>query len=223
MALDLKGRQLGRLKVIERARIEGAHNAMWLCRCSCGNTTIVAAANLGRTTFSCGCLAKETAANLLRERKYSKTHGKTGSAEYRVWQLMKRRCYNKNDEKYPIYGGRGIVVCDRWRNSFPNFLTDMGNRPSPKHSIERRNMNGNYEPNNCELATAVTQMRNTSRNVFVVINGQRRCVAEWCDIFGVYRSKPYEMTYRRGRNHNLPPAFSSIEDAIRELYRQHRR
>jgi hypothetical protein len=219
--LDLKGRRLGRLLVIERVKVRGTNNAMWRCLCDCGNETVAAAANIGKTTFSCGCLAKETAASLLRGNTHTMTHGGCGTDEYRTWQLIKRRCYNTNDEKYPIYGGRGIKVCKEWKDDFPQFLADMEPRPSKAHSIERKDVNGDYTKDNCKWATSIEQARNTTRNVFVEINGKTRCVAEWCDLFGVSRVKPYDMCRGTGRDRCGPPAFDTIEDAIRELYRRH--
>lgn len=87
-------------------------------------------------------------------------HGGTKSVEYNTWAQMKARCYNSKSHNYINYGARGITVCDRWKNSFGAFLKDMGPRPSPKHSIDRINNNGNYEPNNCRWATNSEQVRN---------------------------------------------------------------
>lgn len=221
MALDLAGKRFGRLLAIERVKVPGANNAMWRCQCDCGQETVAAAANLGKTTMSCGCLQRETARETLKRGKYGHIHGGTGSAEYRAWQLIKRRCYNPNDEKYPHYGGRGIQVCERWRNSFPNFLADMGPRPSPLHSIDRKDVNGNYTLANCQWATDIEQMRNTTRNVFVEIDGQRHCVSEWCEIMSIPIWKVYELLRPRGAKRNLPPKCSSTEEAVRYAYQHY--
>lgn len=83
--------------------------------------------------------------------------------EYQCWWNMLARCYNPQDERYKWYGARGIQVCERWRASFTDFFADMGNRPSPKHSIDRKNNDGNYEPRNCRWATVKEQANNQRR------------------------------------------------------------
>lgn len=97
---------------------------------------------------------------------------------------MKSRCLNKNDDSYPDYGGRGIIVCDRWLN-FENFLSDMGRRPSPQHTIERINNNGNYEPSNCKWATSAEQRLNTRRTVFIEVKGKRVKLQEFAKSLGL--------------------------------------
>src|ERR1700689_1121002 len=145
MPRELSGNRFSRLLVLRRVKIDGARNAMWECLCDCGNTTVVAAANIGKSTRSCGCLAKETAAKLLRGNTTNRTHNMVSSVEYRAWSKLKMRCYQPRNPKYPLYGARGIRVCDRWRDSFENFYADMGPRPSKRHSIERQNNDGHYE------------------------------------------------------------------------------
>jgi hypothetical protein len=86
------------------------------------------------------------------------------SPEYQAWTGMKGRCYNEKHQRYPYYGARGITVCDSWKSSFVEFLKDMGRRPSPKHSLERKDNDGNYEPRNCIWATKKEQMNNTRRS-----------------------------------------------------------
>jgi hypothetical protein len=223
-ALNLKGKRFGRLLVVEKTHIPNAHNAMWKCQCDCGNATVAAAANIGRTTFSCGCLAKETAAALLRGNTYTRTHNQSHTPEHDAWGRMQQRCYNPNDHKYPIYGARGITICQRWLDSFENFYADMGPRPSPKHSIDRYpNNDGNYEPENCRWATNPQQSRNKRTNNWITIEGVTLCLVDWCDRLGIPRWKPHEMCRKRGAKRNLPPTFTSSEKAIRHLYeRAHR-
>jgi hypothetical protein len=100
--------------------------------------------------------------------------------EYRAWRSMRDRCYNLNYSSYPIYGGRGISVCEAWNGSFERFLADMGMKPSPKHSIERLDVNGNYEPNNCVWADHFQQANNRRNNRIITANGKTQTLAQWC-------------------------------------------
>jgi hypothetical protein len=132
---------------------------LWLCRCDCGEETVVSSRDLrSGHARSCGCLRDETARTVgHRNRK----HGRSTSPEYRAWTEMKRRCYGENRRGYDNWGGRGIVVCERWLNSFEDFLADTGPRPSPAHSLDRwPNNDGNYEPGNCRWATTSEQSKN---------------------------------------------------------------
>lgn len=184
---------------------------MWLCQCDCGSTTVAAAANLGKTTMSCGCLQSETASAQMR------THGMTKTTEFKIWQGMQQRCHNPNDTGYPNYGARGISVCERWRSDFRNFLFDMGKRPSRKHSIDRfPNRDGNYEPENCRWATSTEQTRNANYNRFVEIGGTTLCVTEWAERLGVNREKFYNMVKWNKRS-----GVASVDEAVRVLYRKH--
>ncbi len=120
------------------------------------------------------------------------THGhavnRQRSLTYRAWQNMKTRCLNPRYAKFADYGGRGITICNRWLN-FANFAADMGERPSVNHSIDRYpDNNGNYEPGNCRWATPLEQARNQRKTILVTIDGEAKCVAEWCAIFGINRS-----------------------------------
>lgn len=150
---DAVGQKFGRLLVLALAeRKNGLARAH--CRCDCGVERIFYVGNLRHGhSKSCGCVLKKIMADIQR------THGLAGTTEYRIWTGIKTRCYNPNTRAYPRYGGRGIVLCDRWM-AFENFLADMGPRPSAKHSIDRIDGNGNYEPGNCRWATTVEQSRN---------------------------------------------------------------
>ena len=98
-------------------------------------------------------------------------HGKRNSAEYNTWRSIKKRCYKLNNASYKDYGGRGITMCDRWFDSFENFFADIGPRPSPKHSIDRIDVNGNYEPSNCRWATVLQQVTNKRRKPNTGVTG----------------------------------------------------
>lgn len=110
------------------------------------------------------------------------------SREYAAWADMIQRCHNCGNRRYAAYGGRGITVCDRWRNSFAAFISDMGPRPSPGHSLDRIDNNRGYEPSNCRWATMKTQGRNRCTNRLLTVNGETKTVAEWVENAGINRS-----------------------------------
>ena len=177
---DLVGQQFGRLKVVAFHGLgENGRGASWLCQCSCGSDPkVVYRVDLinGRTK-SCGCLSKEKSAE--RIRAIATTHGQRKTRLYQTWLNMKQRCSNPAYKQYADYGGRGITVCERWLGSFEAFSEDMGNPPSDKHTIERRETNGNYEPNNCYWATRNEQALNKRNNVNLTFNGRTQSMTEW--------------------------------------------
>ena len=158
--LNLVGQKFGRLTVVDRAENDKHKKPMWLCLCDCGNTKIVKGEKLKRKdggeslpTRSCGCYRKEVTS------ARSATHRLRGAPEYSVWSGMKARCTNPKEQNFEFYGGRGITFCERW-SSFKSFYDDMGQRPTPKHSIDRVDVNGSYEPDNCRWATQKEQSEN---------------------------------------------------------------
>lgn len=157
--LNLTGQRFGRLVVQHRSPNVG-NNTMWMCLCDCGTSKAVASKHLvSRKTTSCSCYSVEH--KIARQTKHGDTpFNQPNSAEYRIWRHIKSRCFNPNVPGFENYGGRGITVCETWRNDYSTFLRDMGRRPSRLHSIERIDVNGDYEPGNCVWATAVTQSRN---------------------------------------------------------------
>lgn len=168
-AKDLVGEKYHRLTVVSRnydPRENNSREAYWNCLCDCGNTTVVRTASLSLgNTKSCGCLQREQTS------KASTTHGMSNTVEYHIWAGIISRCRNPSNNAYPRYGGRGITVCDRWLNSFENFYADMGPRPTPEHSIDRVNNDGNYEPGNCRWATDIEQANNKRNNIIVGESG----------------------------------------------------
>jgi len=177
--IDIVGKKFARWTVVSYA---GTHptnpktGSMWLCRCDCGTERVMARQYFayGKTT-SCGCYRKEQATS----------HGLTDTPEYSVWRAIRYRCYDPSYEHYDRYGERGITVCERWIESFDNFLADMGKRPDSTYSLERKNNNGPYSPDNCEWATKTTQVRNRECTVSVTYNGETKTLAEWAEQLGM--------------------------------------
>lgn len=171
---DLTGQRFERLVVISRTTNSRTNMTRWLCKCDCGKEKIVHSAHLkSGASKSCGCLQKELArsANLI--------HGhsnKNITKEYRAWKHIRKRCYSVNCKDYKDYGGRGIRVCERWLESFQNFLNDMGNAPSKDLSIDRIDNDGDYEPNNCRWATTIEQAGNKRKSIIY----QDICLKEYC-------------------------------------------
>ena len=171
--MQLSGRKFGRLLVLEEAPIRPPYYRYWRCRCDCGATVEVGQRHLrAGTIVSCGCWKNENTA------RRSRTHGASKSPEFRVWAKMRQRCENPSDPKYPSYGARGIQVCRRWQN-FALFLADMGQRPSPQHSLERRNNDGHYEPGNVRWATAQEQANNRRSSKVLTFQGRTQTLAQW--------------------------------------------
>ena len=139
-----------------------------LCECDCGNRKRIRTSNLKTgNTSSCGCIKS----NMLVERNTK--HKKARTEEHKIWIGMRQRCCNPKNKKYKDYGGRGIKICERWTESFVHFLADMGKRPSKNHSIDRIDVNGNYEPSNCRWATTEEQASNRRKKTNTGIVGVR--------------------------------------------------
>lgn len=175
--IDLTGNRYGRLTVIKMAYRNENRKYYWLCKCDCGNEKTVAGYSLKcGDTQSCGCLGKEHRTKSLI--KHNMTHTKL----YRVWGNMKARCYIKSSSRYYRYGARGITVCDEWKNSFDAFQEwAMKNGYKEDLTIDRIDVNGNYEPSNCRWATVKEQMNNYSRNHFLEYNGKNQTITEWAE------------------------------------------
>lgn len=185
---DLTGQVFGRLTVIDRLE---ADRRKWACRCSCGNTRNIPTSDLtSGHTKSCGCFMVE---NIIAR---STTHGHAArgayDSTYNTWAAMIQRCTNTSLENYPRYGGRGITVCERWRESFVAFLEDVGNRPEGT-SIERINNDGNYELSNVRWATRAEQSNNKANSRRVEYEGAMLTVAELADRVDL----PYDALYKR--------------------------
>lgn len=186
----LTGKKFHRLTVLGFAG-----KRYWYCQCDCGNITRVAGYYLkDGQSKSCGCYSKE------RRKVVPLTHGKTKTKTYRSWYHIKTRCYNQKCPSYKHYGGRGITMCERWRNSFENFLADMGEPPTKNHSIDRIDVNGNYEPSNCRWATSVEQNNNRRNNKHFTYKGKTQTYAEWCREVGITPQRLNELIHKQGKS-----------------------
>lgn len=164
------GQRFGKLTVTSFSHVL-KNRSFYKCLCDCGAVAYIQRANLLTGQQSCGCLRKK--------------HGKTKSPEFRVWTLMRSRCMWKGWPNFHNYGGRGITICDRWKNSFLDFLHDVGPRPSDRHSIDRIDNNGNYEPGNVRWATSEEQANNRRTCRFLEFNGKRQTVTQWAKQIGI--------------------------------------
>ena len=174
------GTRLGRLIVLG---VDPDHTyrgeTLWLCQCDCGTVKSLRKSNLLRNTRSCGCFGSEmTIARHL-------THGMSHTPEHVIWSSLKNRCLSSTDMDYARYGGRGITVCPEWLSSFEAFYADMGPRPSPKHSIDRIDVDGPYSPENCRWATCVEQARNRRSNTVVTYRGETMPLIAWSEKTGL--------------------------------------
>lgn len=203
------GIRYGRLTAIRPDRLSASGNRAWVCQCDCGTEVVVCGSKLSGRTRSCGCLAKESAAAVGRALT---THGLTRTPEYAAWQNMKARCYRPSAKLFDRYGGRGIQVCGRWltgeegRSGFECFLSDLGPRPTAKHSVERRDVDGHYAPTNCTWATTTQQARNKTSTVFVDWDGERVPLATLCEREGVPLLRAWHRIKKQGM---------AVADAIR--------
>lgn len=179
-SFNLAGRTFNRLTVEGFAGRDCRGNYIWSCRCECGTETLVSAHYLKNGGIkSCGCLVNDVCGTATR------THGLSKTRLYGLWCNAVRRCTLPTHRDYENYGGRGIKMCDRWRQSFEAFLQDMGQRPSPRHELDRIDNDGDYEPGNVRWATRKEQCRNTRHNRFVEYNGERLTIAEWSERTGI--------------------------------------
>lgn len=179
--IDLTGQRFERWTVLTKASTKN-RSIQWGCICDCGTEKIVAGASL-RTgnSKSCGCLTVEAA---IARNVANKKHGMSYTKTHQVWSAMKERCINSSHQAFSRYGGRGIKVCQRWLESFQNFLDDMG-EPPPGMSLDRKDVDGNYEPSNCRWATDTEQANNRRNTIYVEFDGRTQSVADWAREVGI--------------------------------------
>ena len=179
---DLTGQKFNHLTPVKIVQ----HNPVyWLCRCDCGNFTTVLSSNItGGKVKSCGCI----------HHRGNPKHGHCHTRQYRIYAKIKRRCFVENDPAYKDYGGRGITMCDEWRESFEAFYEwSVNNGYSDDRTIDRIDNDGNYCPENCRWADKNTQANNTRANRYITIGDKTHTLSEWSKICGV----PYKRVWVR--------------------------
>ena len=184
--IDLTGQRFGRLTVQKYDKC-----AYWLCACDCGNTVRVDGSHLRKgVTQSCGCLQKD-----LTHQRFAK-HNMRSSRLYSCWTNMKNRCLNSNSTEFHNYGGRGIEVCQEWLDSFETFRDwALANGYADNLTIDRIDVNGNYEPSNCRWATAKEQANNTTKNHYITHNGISKSMMLWAEEFHIPYNKMRYLVY----------------------------
>ena len=189
--VDIAGKVYGNLTVIKFEYLRNNYS-YWLCQCDCGKTRIIRKDGIiGRKQIPDQCRCNPTMGY--------------GTKEYTAWVHLRQRCYNPRDKRYHSHGARGIKVCERWLNSFENFLSDVGYAPTKKHTIERNDNDGNYEPSNCRWATYTEQARNKRLTRWIEYNGQKKSLAQWCEELDL----PYStISYRILHGWDVARAFS---------------
>jgi hypothetical protein len=170
---DLAGQRFGKWLVGEQAGKTEHGHILWNVTCECGNTSVVQAGHLrNETSKACRSCSKTT-------------HGLIDTVEYETWARIVQRCTNTKCEDYVKWGGRGITICDEWRQSFAKFASDMGLRPSDQHSIDRIDNDGPYCKDNCRWATKSQQSRNRNDRVPITAGGETKLLCEWSEITGM--------------------------------------
>ena len=200
---DLTGKKFGRLTVIGRDGTYPSGNIRWLCQCDCGGLTHATGHLLkSGTVKGCKCVSSE------RMKRLNTKHGGFGTRLYETWRNLNRRCYNENHKAYPLYGGRGITVCDEWREFEPFRDWALANGYAEDLTIDRIDVNGNYEPSNCRWATMKEQSNNKRNSHYIEYNGEKHTISEWADIYGVDQVKLWaRLQYR---NWDLKAALESL-------------
>ena len=182
--IDLTGRRFGKLTVIgiaNKKKNGKDRHRRWLCKCDCGNDVVVATDKLNRgDTKSCGCLKIEISKEkIIKYGKPNIKHGKSRTRIYNIYNHMTRRCFDKKDQNYINYGGRGVTVCREWKNDFSAFYKwSIENGYKEYLTIDRIDNNGNYCPENCRWATNEEQQNNKRNNVFIEINGLKMTISQ---------------------------------------------
>jgi len=192
MSKKLEGIKFGKLTVLNRTRGNNG-NVAWVCKCDCGNTTIVYTSDLTTGhTKSCGC-----------SHNGHPTHNMTYTPIYKIWKHMKSRCYNPHNNRYEFYGAKGITVCNKWLH-FEGFYEDMGSTYSKGLSIDRINVNGNYEPSNCKWSTDLEQANNKTNSIMLTFNNETNSLQNLCR---KYKLPSNTIKYRLKAGYTVQQAF----------------
>lgn len=194
--IDKTGVRFGRLTALKVSRPGNGKRASWWCACDCGNALWVDSSDLGcGHTQSCGCLQSDRTSEANSTHRYA-LPGRV-SRTYLTWQRAKDRCLNSDNKRYADYGGRGVAICDRWRDSFEAFLDDMGDAPEGMSLDRWPDLNGNYEPTNCRWATPQMQSDNRRNTIWVEHEGERVSLKSYAALRGVsYKALFNRVRYR---------------------------
>ena len=190
---NIKNEKYGRLLAVKIVGSQKSGAKNWLCKCDCGNECVVEQYHLtSGKTKSCGCIKKERLS----------VHGLSRSRVYKIYRLMKNRCYNKNSDSYSDYGGRGITICKEWieeKEGFKNFYNwSIQNGYSEDLTIDRIDVNGNYEPTNCRWVNRKIQQNNTRRNDYIEYNGETKTLSEWAYSLNINKKTLYSRLHIYG-------------------------
>lgn len=192
--IDECGNVYSKLTVISFSHINNDGKACFFCKCECGKEVIVSGKGLRNgNSKSCGCTRNEKIGNLNR------THGDCSGGktkEYHIWRGMIDRCYNPNNKKFANYGGRGIRVCDEWRNDYSAFIRDMGRSHGDCKTIERKDYDGDYAPGNCKWASWKEQQNNRNNNHILTFEGQELNITQWAEKLGLKPATLHQRIHR---------------------------
>ncbi len=180
----------GRLTIVSFSHYSKQQKPFWEAKCECGKTITISSVSLKQyQANSCGCIKRQKITN-------PNIHGLSNNRIFKIWTGMIQRCYNPKAPKFEDYGGRGIIVCERWLFSFQNFANDMRLPPSNGHTLDRKEVNGNYEPLNCKWSTRKEQQRNKRDTVKLTIHGMSAMIDVWSNITGVKKQTIITRYYR---------------------------
>ena len=200
---DLTGKKFNKLTVMGRDGTYKSGNVRWLCRCDCGGYTHSPGCDLKSGKIKgCKCISSE------RMTRINTKHGGFGTRLYEIWRQMHRRCYGVGTKAYPDYGGRGITVCDEWREFEPFRAWALKHGYADDLTIDRIDVNGDYCPDNCRWATAKEQANNKRNNHLIEYNGETHTISEWADKFRVDQVKLWHRLNKY--EWQLKPAVESL-------------